>query len=109
MRRSHRFLPPTWSTSGRAARLRYVLVSSTHTHEGPDSLGLWGPTPLQSGVDADYIRTVEEHIIQAVRDADAAAQPVSARIGSVKAPELLHDSREPYVLHDELVALEFAP
>src|SRR5215211_6313047 len=33
----------------------YVLVSSTHNHEGPDTLGLWGPSPLKSGVDADYV------------------------------------------------------
>jgi hypothetical protein len=32
---------------------------------------------------------------------------VTARIGTAKAPELLHDSREPYVKHDELVALQF--
>src|SRR4051794_17806326 len=27
----------------------YVLVSSTHNHEGPDTLGLWGPNLFQSG------------------------------------------------------------
>jgi hypothetical protein len=32
---------------------------------------------------------------------------VSAAIGSATAPELLHDGREPYVKHDELVALRF--
>ena len=85
----------------------YVLVSSTHDHEGPDSLGLWGPTPFQRGVDADYLNAVEKKIVAAVRDADAAVQPVAARIGAVQAPELLHDAREPYVKHDELVALEF--
>ena len=34
----------------------YVLVSSTHNHEGPDTLGLWGPNPFQSGVDPDYLK-----------------------------------------------------
>lgn len=36
----------------------YVLVSSTHNHEGPDSLGLWGPNTLQSGVDPVYMKKV---------------------------------------------------
>src|SRR5437762_849861 len=27
----------------------YVLVSSTHNHEGPDTLGLWGATFASSG------------------------------------------------------------
>lgn len=27
----------------------YILVASTHTHEGPDTLGLWGKTNHESG------------------------------------------------------------
>jgi hypothetical protein len=88
----------------------YVLVSSTHNHEGPDTLGLWGPTtPLpRSGIDPDYMKFIEKQVAQAVRDADKNAKPATARLGSVKAPELLHDGREPYVKHDDLVVLEFS-
>jgi hypothetical protein len=32
---------------------------------------------------------------------------MSARLGTARAPELLHDGREPYVKHDELIALAF--
>src|SRR5438874_462304 len=32
----------------------YVLVSSTHNHEGPDTLGLWGSNPFTSGIDTLY-------------------------------------------------------
>jgi hypothetical protein len=85
----------------------YVLVTSTHNHEGPDTLGLWGPNPFKSGVDPEYMKKVEAQIVQAVQDADKAKQPVTAKIGTATAPELLHDNREPYVKHDELVALEF--
>jgi hypothetical protein len=85
----------------------YVLVSSTHNHEGPDSLGLWGSNPFFSGVDPAYMKRVEEGIVQAIRDADKSAQSVNARIGTARAPELLHDGREPIVKHDELVALRF--
>jgi hypothetical protein len=85
----------------------YVLVSSTHNHEGPDTLGLWGPNPFLSGVDPSYILLLEEQIVRAVRDADRAARPVTAQIGTARAPELLHDGREPYIKHDELVALQF--
>jgi hypothetical protein len=87
----------------------YVLVSSTHNHEGPDTLGLWGPTtPLpKSGIDPDYMKLVEKQIVHAVQSAAKSAQPATARIGTVKAPELLHDGREPYVKHDDLVVLAF--
>jgi hypothetical protein len=85
----------------------HVLVSSTHNHQGPDTIGLWGPHPFKSGVDPAYIRMVEDRIIEAVQQADRARQPVTAEIGTASAPELLHDSREPYVKHDELVAIRF--
>jgi hypothetical protein len=87
----------------------YVLVSSTHNHEGPDTLGLWGPRVFKSGVDPAYMTSVEDQIVKAVRTADGARRPVRARIGTVRAPELLHDGREPYVKHDELTVLEFRP
>jgi hypothetical protein len=85
----------------------YVLVSSTHNHEGPDTLGLWGPSPFQSGVNKDYLKEVEEKIVKAVKAADDAAKPVDAALGTARAPELLYDAREPYVKHDELTAIRF--
>ncbi len=85
----------------------YVLVSSTHNHEGPDTLGLWGATPFTSGVDRAYGKEVEAQIVRAVRAAEQAARPVRAEIGTAQAPELLHDNRLPQVKHDQLVALRF--
>jgi hypothetical protein len=85
----------------------YVLVSSTHNHEGPDTLGLWGPNPFTSGVDPEYMQHIEKQIVQAVKTADEAAKKVDVSLGTAQAPELLHDGREPYVKHDELVALLF--
>ena len=85
----------------------YVLVSSTHNHEGPDTLGLWGRSRLQSGVDPDYLALVEKRIIEAVKQADRTRTAVKARIGTLAAPELLRDSRLPIVKHDELVVLQF--
>jgi hypothetical protein len=85
----------------------YVLVSSTHVHHGPDTIGMWGPNPFTSGVDSDYLKRVESAIVAVIRVAEKNLQPVAARIGRVAAPELLHDGRQPIVLHDELVALQF--
>ena len=62
----------------------YVLVSSTHNHEGPDTLGLWGSSPFSSGIDPDYLKLLEEKLIAAVRRADQSARPVTARIGTVR-------------------------
>ena len=85
----------------------YVLVSSTHNHEGPDTLGLWGRSPFTSGVDPDYLALVEAGCVRAVKEADAARKPATVRIGTAKGPELLNDSRLPLVKHDDLVTLQF--
>jgi len=85
----------------------YVLVSSTHNHEGPDTLGLWGKSPFVSGIDPDYMKQLEERIVKTVKAAAAELRPVTATIASATAPDLLHDSREPIVKLDELVALRF--
>ncbi len=85
----------------------YVLISSTHNHEGPDTLGLWGPNSLQTGVDGAYMTKVADAIVSAVTDADQTRRSAQTRIGTAKAPELLHDGRLPIVKHDELVALHF--
>src|SRR6516165_10212178 len=75
----------------------YVLVSSTHNHEGPDTIGLWGKDHSHTGVDPEYIARSEARVVKAVQDADKSSKSVTARIGTAKAPELLHDGREPYV------------
>ncbi|MSQ95826.1 MAG: hypothetical protein EXR98_14890 [Gemmataceae bacterium] len=85
----------------------YVLVSSTHNHEGPDTMGLWGPNLFASGIDLDYMKQLEAGIVAAIGKADKNKEPAGASIGTAPAPELLHDGREPYIKHDELVALRF--
>jgi hypothetical protein len=66
-----------------------------------------GATPLESGIDRDYLAWVEKRIVEAVQQADRGRQPVRAALGTVAAPELLHDGRQPIVLHDDLVVLQF--
>jgi hypothetical protein len=46
-----------------------IIVSSTHTHAGPDVVGIWGPDYQHSGVDSVYmdflVRTAADQIIKA--------------------------------------------
>ena len=91
----------------RLAGFDYVLISSTHNHEGPDTLGLWGRSPFTSGVDPDYLTRVEAGCVEAVKAADAARKPATVKIGTAKGPELIHDARLPVVKHDDIVTLQF--
>jgi hypothetical protein len=99
------FLPTVERVRAQLPGFTYVLVSSTHNHEGPDTLGLWGASPFTSGVDDAYLDRVVAGIIAAVNEAERKVQPVTVCIGRAKNPDLLGDSRLPIVKHDELVAL----
>jgi hypothetical protein len=101
------FLPSVEHVRKELPGFDYVLVSSTHNHHGPDTMGLWGPNPFTSGIDPDYLRRVEAAIVTAIREAEKSLRPTTANIGSIAIPEMLHDSRPPIVKHDELIAIQF--
>lgn len=84
-----------------------VMFSCTHSHEGPDTLGLWGPSPLQSGTDPDYMLFLQKTAVSTVREAAKNLTPCDAEIAAVSIPELLHDGRPPIVKMDELLTLKF--
>lgn len=85
---------------GNLADFTHILVASTHNHEGPDVIGLWGPSPRQSGVDPEYLAKVEQETVAAIRRADAARRPASASFGTANDSSLLRDSRQPIVYDD---------
>ncbi|QJW92603.1 neutral/alkaline non-lysosomal ceramidase N-terminal domain-containing protein [Frigoriglobus tundricola] len=101
------FLPSVERVREKLPGFKYVLVSATHNHEGPDTLGLWGPSPVQSGIDPEYLKRVEAGCVEAAKAADKDRKPAAVRIGSAHDADLLRDNRLPVLKHDELVALHF--
>jgi hypothetical protein len=101
------FLPVIERIRAQVPEFAFVIVSSTHNHEGPDTLGLWGPSPFATGVNAAYLDQVVTQTVTALRAAAKSAQPVTARWGTARNPDLLNDNRKPTLKHDELVALQF--
>jgi hypothetical protein len=85
-----------------------VIVASTHDHEGPDTMGLWGPAPLKSGVDVKYLDSVIDRIAEtAVRAAKNMqdARMTLARDDSPLLQSLQGDSRPPYVKDPHLFVM----
>lgn len=82
------------------AGLTYLIVCSTHTHEGPDLLGLWGKKPTKSGVNKDYLEFVKKQIVNSVEQAVAGLHPATLEISEdlTGAINLVRDSRKPEVL-----------
>jgi len=51
------------------AGIDYLIVHSTHQHEGPDTLGLWGPDELTTGIDYGYLDFVNASVAACVEEA----------------------------------------
>jgi hypothetical protein len=63
-----------------------VLVAATHTHAGPDTLGMWGLPPISSGMDDDYVARVISGVAEAINAAVARLTPVTVHWGRAQAP-----------------------
>src|SRR5262249_49701592 len=55
-----------------------ILIASTHNHEGPDTIGAWGPNVLSDGKYPKYLRFLDHQIAKAINK--AATSTVTARM-----------------------------
>lgn len=86
----------------------HVTVSSTHNHEGPDVIGIWGPSAFQRGVNEDYLTSLIETTAATIRDAEAKLAPAIAKFGTAEDPSLVRDSRLPEVKDGTIRVLTFS-
>jgi hypothetical protein len=85
----------------------YVLVASTHNHEGPDVIGIWGRSAFSRGVDDEYLTLVVDRVVEAIRAAESRMSETTAAFGTAEDENLLRDSRQPYVFDSVLRLLAF--
>lgn len=85
-----------------------IMMSSTHTHAGPDVVGLWGPDLLHSGVDSSYMRRVVNTSVEQIRKAWASRRPAKGHYGqgSYNA-EWVHNISQPNELDKMLTVIRF--
>lgn len=92
-----------------------IIIASTHTHHGPDTMGLWGPDQKTRGVDEAYMRGVRQKIAEAIlaslSDASTrlstSLKPASVKWTSVHVPGVVKNARNPEIVDDELTLLQF--
>jgi len=79
--------------------ITYAIVASTHTHEGPDLLGLWGKNPVQCGINEQYLEFVKNQVVRSVTEAVRNMRPARIEISEdlSGAAHLVKDTREPQV------------
>jgi hypothetical protein len=83
-----------------------LIVASTHDHEGPDTLGLWGKGRFSSGVDPQYLDRVRRTIAETAAEALGRLTPGRLVLGQTRTPGLIEDGRLPKVIDDTLVAMQ---
>ena len=106
-----------------------VVISANHTHQGPDTVGLWGDLDaLETGLDPEYQALLETATHDAVFAAATTAVPVTPAQGAVRLTELdpayngvafggtnpndrmlglIRDGRDPVVVDDQVLTLTF--
>ena len=89
------------------ADFKYVLVSSTHNHEGPDVVGIWGRGFFSRGVDDDYVASVVSRVVELVKKTAENLSPATAAYGTASDETLVGDSRKPVAKDGVLRVIKF--
>jgi hypothetical protein len=86
------------------AGVTYTIITSTHTHEGPDLLGLWGKNYFRSGINKDYMEFVKNQSAKSVAEAVRNMKPARLEISEdlTGAIPLVKDTRKPEVFDSGL-------
>ena len=85
-----------------------VIVASTHVHEAPDTMGLWGAQMGVSGIDEAYNQLVVDRTVEAVVEAVSGMRPATARAAGVTpadAGRFFDDDRPPNLNDPEILVL----
>jgi hypothetical protein len=85
-----------------------VIVASTHVHEGPDTMGLWGPQMGVSGIDEAYNQLVIDRTIEAVVESVSGMRPAAARAAGATPADVwrfFDDDRPPNLNDPEILVL----
>ncbi len=86
------------------AGMTYTIITSTHTHEGADLLGLWGNSHFKSGINKKYLEYVKSQVVKSVVTAVKNIRPAKLEVSQdlAGASDLVLDSRMPEVFDSGL-------
>lgn len=85
-----------------------LVVSSTHTHEGVDTMGYWGQLYLNTdGKFPAYQAFIRSQMIDAIAQAYGALEPAKVKLAVGAQPMTIRDSRPPQVIDPQVPAAQF--
>jgi len=92
----------------------FIGHSASHTHQARDSLGQYGPSPSETGIDHDYMDWVQEQAADAIREAVDALEPARIQYASFMLRDkpggvlrYVGDNRDPVIIDDEVRIIRF--
>lgn len=90
--------------------LDFVIISSTHNHEAPDLIGIWGPSLTKTGVSAKYLALVKSQTAKAILDALARLEPSRLHRMQLRdvGADVVVDTRMPQVFDSDVSVLRFS-
>jgi len=100
-------LPVVKEIRSKVQGFTHVTVCATHNHEAPDTIGLWGPMAIRSGIDPAFMKQLIQGCVKAIDLARENLAEVSASYGSADDQSLLGDSRLPKTYDATLRVLRF--
>ncbi|MBI3013025.1 MAG: neutral/alkaline non-lysosomal ceramidase N-terminal domain-containing protein [Elusimicrobia bacterium] len=80
-----------------------IFIASTHTHGGPDTIGLWGEGG--SGKNPEYMISLRKKILKCVENAVKSRRPAKIAFARNHFGNPIYDARPPRVINDLLLSL----
>jgi len=89
----------------------HVIISSTHNHEAPDTLGQWGLSVGTSGVDPGWLAELKQNVVVSVAQAVDSIEPVEMLVTSADVSEevpekgtrnFINDKRDPRIVDETM-------
>jgi hypothetical protein len=92
-----------------------ILITSTHNHEAPDTIGAWGANGLSDGKYPKYLRFVDRQIAKAISQAAQSTKLTIMRLGqttpqaspSIAGMQTRTHGRPPAFYDEELRVMQF--
>lgn len=92
----------------------FIAVSSTHTHEARDTVGIWGISEDVTGLDPAYMEMLRTRTAEAIRLAAADTRASHVQYASIRLKDqpggmlrYVSDVRDPNVIDDEIRVMRF--
>ncbi len=80
-----------------------IIITCTHQHSGPDTIGLWGKNEMESGVNPEYMDFLCKQVFDVISEAYKNMQGAEIKLSSITVPDgVSKNFREPDLIDREL-------